>query len=105
MATGLPEHLCIPGPPHLGALNPLFSVPLLGDRESTAMAPPCGDAAAAPELTSLRISEGAGLPPLPGRYRPFCRSLSDSLTDALRQPSTEGFGVLFAQAKRRRQCG
>ncbi|XP_002458315.2 transcription factor-like protein DPB [Sorghum bicolor] len=29
------------------------------------MAPPCGDAAAAAELTSTRISEGAGLPPLP----------------------------------------
>ena len=70
------------------------------------MAPPCGDAAA--ELTSLRISEGGGLPPLPGRYRPFFHSLSDSLTNALYQPSTEGFGGfsgLFAQAKRRRQCG
>ncbi|KAG2590780.1 hypothetical protein PVAP13_5NG413600 [Panicum virgatum] len=31
------------------------------------MAPPCGDAAAAPELTSLRIPDGAGLPPLPRR--------------------------------------
>ncbi|CAO2204364.1 unnamed protein product [Urochloa humidicola] len=31
------------------------------------MAPPCGDAAAAGELTSLRIRDGAGLPPLPRR--------------------------------------
>ncbi|OEL18680.1 Transcription factor-like protein DPB [Dichanthelium oligosanthes] len=31
------------------------------------MAPPCGDAAAAAELTSLRTRDGAGLPPLPRR--------------------------------------
>eukprot|EP00267_Zea_mays_P046488 XP_020398869.1 transcription factor-like protein DPB isoform X1 [Zea mays] len=65
------------------------------------MASPCGDAAAAAELTSLRISEGAGIPPLPGRYRPFCRSLSDFLTNALCQPSTEGFWV----CSRRRSVG
>ncbi|KAJ1284776.1 hypothetical protein BS78_03G231000 [Paspalum vaginatum] len=31
------------------------------------MAPPCGDAAAAAQLTSLHIRDGAGLPPLPRR--------------------------------------
>lgn len=94
----------VPVPPYLGALLLLGNIhlcPSLGDRESTVMASPCGDAAAAAELTSLRISEGAGIPPLPGRYRPFRRSLSDFLTNALCQPSTEGFWV----CSRRRSVG
>uniref|UniRef100_A0A804QV73 Transcription factor-like protein DPB n=1 Tax=Zea mays TaxID=4577 RepID=A0A804QV73_MAIZE len=60
----------VPVPPYLGALLLLGNIhlcPSLGDRDSTVMASPCGDAAAAAELTSLRISEGAGIPPLPGR--------------------------------------
>jgi len=65
------------------------------------MAPPCGDAAAAAELTSMRISEGAALPPLPGRYRPFFYSLSDSLTKAFNR----GFWGVFWVCWRRRSVG